>query len=172
MRTHGLPHEVEYRRCLAVRRVLEGYSIDEVADFLEVHPRTVKRWMEVFRAAGWNGLASQSGAGRPCKLNALQEKIVLRWLRESPLEHGFATELWTASRLAQLIWEEWGIRFHRRYLPDWLRRRGLTPQKPQRVPRERDPEAIAAWLASDWPRIKKKRGVSVRASFCWTKAGF
>ena len=31
-----------------------------------------------------------------------------------------------------------------------------TPQKPQRVPRERDPEAIAAWLESDWPRIKKK----------------
>ena len=165
MRSKGLPPEVEYRRCLAVRRILEGYSIDEVADFLEVHPRTVKRWMQVFREGGWKGLASQPVAGRPCKLTALQEKILLRWLNDSPIEHGFPTELWTARRLAQLIWEEWSIQFHPRYLPHWLRQRGLTLQKPQRVPRERNPEAIAAWLATEWPRIKKKRAVKGRTSF-------
>jgi len=165
MRSSGLPQELEYRRCLAVRRSLEGYSIDEVADFVDVHPRTVKRWLQIFREHGWDGLASQPVAGRPCKLTATQEKIVLRWLNDSPTEHGFPTGLWTARRLGQLIWEEWGIAFHPRYLPDWLRRRGLTPQKPQRVPRERDPEAIANWLAIDWPRIKKKRDVNVRTSF-------
>jgi transposase len=148
-----------------VRRILEGYSIDEVADFLEVCPRSVKRWMQIFRDGGWEGLASQPVAGRPSKLTSTQEKILLRWLNDSPTEHGFPTELWTAPRLAQLIREEWGIQFHRRYLPDWLRRRGLTPQKPQRVPRERDPEAIAAWLATEWPRIKKKRVVNRRTSF-------
>ena len=164
MRSKGSPHELEYRRCLAVRRVLEGYSIDEVADFLDVHPRSVKRWMHVFRDVGWAGLGALPATGRPCKLTSTQEKILLRWLSESPTEHGFATELWTAPRLAQLIWEEWGVAFHPRYLPDWLRRRGLTPQKPQRGPRERDPEAIAAWLATDWPRIKKKRDASRRIS--------
>jgi len=85
-----------------------------------------------------------------------REKIVLRWLRGSPTEHGFATELWTAPRLAQLIEEEFGIRFNPRSLCAWLKDRGSTPQKPERVPRERDPGAIAAWLASDWSRIKKK----------------
>jgi transposase len=165
MRSKGLPHELEYRRCLAVRRILEGYSIDEVADFLEVQPRSVKRWLHIFRQGGWNGLASQPVAGRPSKLTPTQEKIVFRWLHDSPTEHGFPTELWSARRLGQLIWEEWGIQFNRRYLPDWLRQRGLTPQKPQRVPRERSPEAIAAWLATDWPRIKKKRGGNGRTSF-------
>lgn len=165
MRSKGLPHELEYRRCLAVRRVLEGYTIDEVADFIDVHPRTVKRWLHVFRSGGWEALSSQAGAGRPSKLTVTQEKIVLRWLNDSPREHGFPTELWTARRLAQLIWEEWAIRFNPRYLPDWLRQRGLTPQKPQRVPRERDPQAIEAWLATDWPRIKKKRGDNRRTSF-------
>ena len=43
------------------------------------------------------------------------------------------------------------------YLSAWLRARGFTPQKPQRVPRERDPKASAAWLESDWPRLKKTR---------------
>ena len=64
----------------------------------------------------------------------------------------------TRERLAQLIEEEFAIRFNPRSLSAWLKDRGFTPQKPERVPRERDPKAIAAWLDSDWPRIKKKPG--------------
>jgi transposase len=164
MRSQGPSDALEYRRWVAVRRILEGYSLDDVADFLDVHPRTVKRWMGIFRKGGWDALVVQPVFGRPGKLTLIQEKIVLRWLKASPTEHGFPTELWSAPRLAQLIWEEWGIQFHPKYLPTWLRNRGLTPQKPQRVPRERDPEAIAAWLATDWPRIKKKRGGNRRIS--------
>ena len=94
-----------------------------------------------------------------------QEKIVLRWLQDSPTEFGFTTELWTCRRLAQLIKEEWDIHLHPQYLVRWLRKRGFTPQKPQRVPRERDPEKIANWLATEWPRIKKKRFATRPISF-------
>jgi transposase len=156
MRTKGSPDELEHRRQLAVQRHLEGYSTDEVAEFLGISPRSVWRWIASFRDRGAKGLAARPVPGRPRKLALTQEKIALRWLRGSPLEHGFATELWTAPRLAQLIEEEFGIRFNHRSLCAWLKDRGFTPQKPQRVPRERDPGAIAAWLASDWPRIKRK----------------
>jgi transposase len=91
-------------------------------------------------------------------LTLTQEKIIRRWLADSPAEYGFDTELWTAPRLARLIREEFGVRLNPRYLSSWLRERGFTPQKPRRIPRERDPEAIAAWLKSDWPRIKKRLG--------------
>lgn len=97
-------------------------------------------------------------SGRPPKLSHTQQKIVLRWVRDRPTEHGFATELWTAPDIAQLIEQEFGVILNPRYLSSWLRDRDFTPQKPQRVPRERDPEEIQRWLASDWPRIKKKRG--------------
>jgi transposase len=107
-------------------------------------------------------LLARPASGRPPKLTLLQEKIVRRWLTDSPMEHGFETQLWTAARLARLIQEEFGIGLNPRYLSAWLRDRGFTPQKPQRLPRERDPEAIAAWLASDWPRIKKRRGGGAR----------
>ena len=156
MRTKGSPDELEHRRQLAVRRFLDGYSADEIAEFLGISPRTVWRWLGLFRARGPEGLTARPVPGRPPKLTVTREKIVLRWLRGSPVEHGFSTELWTARRLAQLIEEEFGIRFNPRSLSAWLRDRGFTPQKPERVPRERDPGAIAAWLASDWPRIKKK----------------
>jgi hypothetical protein len=34
MRNQGSPEELEQRRFLAVRRILEGYSMGEVAEFL------------------------------------------------------------------------------------------------------------------------------------------
>jgi transposase len=143
---------------LAVRRVLEGYTTEEVAEFLGVDPRSVRRWVAAYREGGGTGLLSRPASGRPPKLTLLQEKIIRRWLHDSPMEHGFDTELWTAPRLGRLIEDELGVRLHPRYLSVWLRDRGFSPQRPQRVPRERDPKAIAAWLASDWPRIKKRRG--------------
>lgn len=156
MRSKGSPTELEHRRQLAIQRSLEGYSADEIADFLGISPRTVWRWLASFRDRGPMGLAARPAPGRPRKLTLTREKIALRWLRGSPMEHGFTTELWTAARLAQLIEEEFTIRFNPRSLSTWLKDRGFTPQKPERVPRERDPGAIDAWLASDWPRIKKK----------------
>src|SRR4051794_19501197 len=158
MRTPGSADELEYRRRLAVRRVADGYSTQEVADFLGVDPSTVRRWLAAFRARGGAGLVAKPVSGRPGKLTQTQEKIALRWLTESPAHHGFETELWTAARLGQLIREEFGVGLNPRYLSTWLRERGFTPQKPQRVARERDPKAVAAWRESDWPRITKRPG--------------
>ncbi len=158
MRSHGSPAELERRRLLAVRRILEGYAAEEVADFLGIDPRSVRRWVAAYRQEGGQGLLSRPASGRPPKLTPTQEKIIRRWLTDSPTEHGFETELWTAPRLARLIGEEFGIALHPKFLSAWLRDRGYSPQRPQRVPRERDPATIAAWLESDWPRIKKRPG--------------
>jgi transposase len=149
---------LEHRRQLAVQRVLEGSSTQEVAEFLDVDPRSVRRWVSAYRREGELCLLSRSSPGRPPKLTLLPEKIVCRWLTDSPTAQGFDTELWTAPRLARLIHEEFDVQLNPRSLSAWLRPRGFTPQKPQRVPRERDPKVIAAWLESDWPRLPKQRG--------------
>jgi len=156
MRNEGSPEELEHRRFLAVQRLSEGYTTEEVADFLDVEPRSVRRWFAAFRQHGQVALRAQGVPGRPSKLTSTQQKIVLRWLSENPTEFGFPTELWTTARLAQLIEQEWDVSFNQRYLAAWLRYRGLSPQKPQRVARESNPKVIAAWLATEWPRIKKK----------------
>jgi Winged helix-turn helix len=98
--------------------------------------------------------------GSTCQFHApspfhAQEKVIRRWLADKPTEHGFPTDLWTGPRAAHMIRQEFGAEINPKYMTVWLRRRGFTPQKPRRVPRERDPEAIAAWFAADWPRIKK-----------------
>lgn len=157
MRSIGTPAELQRRRLLAVQRVAEGFcSAGDVSDFLGVDARSVRRWLADFRCRGAAGLAARPAPGRPAKLTPAQGKIACRWLSDNPLDHGFPTELWTAGRLGLLIREEWGISFHPHYLSAWLRDRGYTPQLPRRVPRERDDQAVARWLAQDWPRIKAK----------------
>jgi transposase len=158
MRPEGTPGELQRRRHLAIQRIAEGYSTEEVADFLDVAPRSVWRWLAAYRRHGEDGLVAQPGPGpgRPPKLTRTQEKIALRWLSDLPTAYGFPTDLWSASRLAQLVEQEFGVPFNANYLSTWLRQRGYTPQQPRRVPREQDDEAIARWLAEDWPRIKRK----------------
>src|SRR3954447_7609333 len=171
MRSKGSPAELERRRLLAVRRVLEGYSAEEVGDFLGVDTRSVRRWVAAFRQEGGAGLIARPAAGRPPKLTRCQEKVVRRWLGDKPTEHGFPTDLWTGPRVAHMIRQEFAVEINPKYMAAWLRGRGFTPQKPRRVPRQRDPEAIAAWLATDWPRIKKKPGGSTPLSPSSTRAG-
>jgi transposase len=164
MRDKGSPAELEHRRLLAVQRVLDGYSAEEVADFLGVDPRSVRRWVAAYRQGGGQGLVARPAAGRPRKLTHTHEKIIRRWLADKPTEHGFPTDLWTGPRVAHMIRQEFGVALNPKYMTVWLRQRGFTPQKPRRVPRQRDPEVIAAWLADDWPRIKKKPDGSTPAS--------
>jgi len=156
---------------MAVERVRDGYSTEEVAEFLGVSDRAVRGWVAAFRGEGDGGLAARPTPGRPPKLTGDQEAVVLGWLDRPPTRLGFPTDLWTAARVGQLIRRRWGVRFNPRYLADWLRRRGLTPQKPVRVPRERDPQAIAAWVRDEWPRIQKTRGGGRRTWCCGTNPG-
>src|ERR1700689_5499119 len=100
MRSKGSARELEIRRRLAVRRLNEGYSTAEVADFLEVHDRTVRKWAERYRRSGDAGLTGKCHAGPKPRLTDAQQATVLQWFTRNPTEFGYWTELWTAARAA------------------------------------------------------------------------
>ncbi len=160
MRSPGTPQELEQRRRLAVRRVLEGRKQKDVAEFLGVTPRTVNRWMAAHRAGGDDAIAAKPASGRPPKLTQRQENAVLSWLAKSPEAFGYKTTLWTTRRLAEVIDKRFGVRLNSNYLAAWLTRRGHSPQKPELKAVERDNPAIARWVAEEWPRLLKKRATS------------
>jgi transposase len=154
MRTRGSAKELERLRHLAVDRVCEGKSPVLVAEFLGVHPASVRKWWKAYRQKGSVGLEAKPHPGRSPKLTPSRQRQVLNWLRKNPKSFGFANELWTAPRVAQVIQRKWGVAFHPRYLNAWLTQRGITPQKPQRRPRERDDSAIQHWRRYTWPRLQ------------------
>jgi transposase len=163
MRTHGTPKELEHRRQLAVQRHLEGSSAEEIAEFLDVAPRTVWRWLALFQGQGPDGLLARPVPGRPRKLTATQEKIVLRWLSNNPLEQGFTTELWSAPRLAQLIQQEFGIRL--KTSEQWGCCRRLGHERLRAVERSKP------WLASPRRGPENHRVSSPLAGRCKKRPG-
>jgi len=82
--------------------------------------------------------------------------MVLSWFGRRATEFGFPNELWTAGRVAQLIERTFGVHFHPNYLSTWLARRRISPQKPEKQARERDPAKIERWLANEAVEVKKK----------------
>jgi transposase len=148
--------EQEARRRLAVARVGEGWSPADTAAFLGVHAETVRKWVRAHKAGGNEGLAGTPHPGRKPFLTPEQEAEALGWLTRKPTEFGFRTDLWTAARVAQLIEEKFGVTFHPNYLREWLTKRRHTPQKPVRRAKQRNPVAIASWLADEYPAVQKK----------------
>jgi transposase len=170
MRPLGTAADLERRRRLAVTRLREGFSAAAVAAVLGIHLRTIRLWWATYRRRGAAGLAAKPHPGRPRKLTAARARQVLTWFRKDPRSFGFATELWTAPRVAHVIRRKWGIAFHPRYLNAWLTARGITPQKPQRQAREADPAAIQRWRTHDWPRLQNGRAASGPPLPSWTRA--
>jgi len=157
MRPPGSARALERRRLRAIALLHEGVQPVEVARRLGVDRRSLRRWRASFERQGREALAARPAPGRPPKLDRVSrvrlEQLLLRGARAC----GFATDLWTCPRVAELIRREWRIRYHVDHIGRLLHGLGWSPQKPERRARERDEQAIARWLKVDWLRIKKKR---------------
>lgn len=155
---------MERRRRKAARLFAKGVPRADVARELEVSRPSVSRWYAQWSRGGTAALKGAGRAGRLPKLDASQLKAVDRALRKGPSAHGYATELWTLSRVADVIEATTGVRYHPGHVWRILRQLGWSRRRPARRATERDDEAIAAWVAGDWPRIKKTPAAEGRGS--------
>jgi hypothetical protein len=75
---------------------------------------------------------------------------------KGPQELGIASALWTRQAVRDLIHQQFGIRLPIRTVGEYLRRWGLTPQKPVRKAYRQDPDEVAEWLDKTYPEIEKR----------------
>jgi transposase len=147
---------MEQRRKRAARLFARGVPQAEVARQLEVSRQSVSRWHADWQAGGTNALKAAGRAGRLPRLSAAQLRRIDQVLRQGPRAHGFATDLWTLERVAAVIEAQTGVVYHPGHVWKLLRDKlGWSRQRPARRAVERDDDAIAAWIATDWPRIKR-----------------
>jgi transposase len=154
--------ERERRRRLAVARIADGWAHQHVAAFFGVNIRTVGAWWARHRADPVHGLDAKPHLGAKPKLTPDQETIVLAWFGQPATQFGFPNELWTAGRVAQLIEQTFHVHFHPHYVSAWLAQRRITPQKPEKQARERDPVKIQRWIDDEWNTVKKKSPRALR----------
>ncbi len=148
--------QMEERRLEGGRLLKHGkLSPAEIARQLGVSRAAVSAWAKRQKAGGLRRLKRRKASGRPAKLSRDQQRELVRLLKRGALAAGFLTDRWTESRVQRLIQDRFGIIYHPKYVNRLLHRLGWSPQLPLPRAVERDEDLIRAWLAQDWPRIKK-----------------
>jgi transposase len=146
---------LEARRLQAAELFALGRSQAEVARSLGVSRQSAHVWHARFQQGGVDALRSRGPTGPDPKLSADQLAKVEEALLAGAMANGFATDLWTLERVAVVITQLTGVRYHPGHVWVILRHRlGWTLQRPERRASERDEQAILHWVAHEWPRIK------------------
>ena len=152
------PEAQEALRKRTVRAVLSGMKQTAAAGTFGVARGTVARWMHQYRQGGEAALA-QRPQGRPPapKLTGAQEAAVVALIETySPDQLGLPTSLWTRETVGALIKKRFGLALSVWTVGRYLRRWGLTPQKPACRAYEQDPEAVRRWLEVEYPEVRKQ----------------
>lgn len=155
MRPRGNPEVLAERRRRGIELLQAGYAPVEVAQQLGVDRRSVRRWQAAYRQQGDAGIQARPTPGRPTALTAKDKQRLEKLLLKGAKAAGFPTDLWTCPRVAQLIWDRFGVDYHVDHVGRLLHSLGFSPQKPTRRAVERDEQAIQRWVKADWPRVKK-----------------
>ena len=135
-----------------------GHPQAEVAHQLGVARQNVSRWHAQWQAGGPQALASRGPTGSAPRLSDPQLDSIDQALRQGARANGFDTDHWTLARVATVIEQTTGVAYHPGHVWKLLRHRlHYRLQRPARRAVERDEQAIARWVATDWPRIREKR---------------
>jgi transposase len=161
--THLSRQQLEERRRLGAHLLRHTQlSQSEIARRLGVSRSAVSQWASQLAKGGIRQLRTHRASGRPLKLARNQQKALLRLLKRGARAAGYLTERWTLQRIRTLIEREFQVTYHPSYVSRLLKRLGWSPQVPLPRAKERDEALIRAWLAHDWPRIKKSAAAQRR----------
>ena len=156
MRPPGTVQQLERRRRQAIRWLTAGTPLSAIARAVGASVSSVFRWAEAYRTQGLLGLRPRPTPGRPPSLSVAQKKRLAALLLKGPLARGYRTGLWTLKRVAQLIPQQFGVRYHPCHVWKLLTSLGWSCQKPERRALQRNEAAIARWKRFRWPHIKKR----------------
>lgn len=166
MRPPGTAEQLQKRREYAIQLLKSGKAPARVARAVSASRSSVLRWQTAYHEAGERGLRAKPIPGRPARLSPEQRAKLEKLLLAGPVAAGYPTDLWTLERVAQLIRQQFGVRYHPGHVWKVLRRLGWSCQKPERRPTQRDEAAIAHWRRYVWPQLKKSRAAEGPPGFC------
>jgi transposase len=98
-----------------------GQSVQQIAEVLDVHEQTVRKYLKRFVSQGCNfeALADAPIPGRPAVLTA-EYMRALEQLLDASAKQG---RTWTCRTLAEWLREQFGIAIHPKYLSERLKSR-------------------------------------------------
>ena len=146
----------EQRRMQALELKYQHWKQSDIATALGVSKGAVSQWINLARTSGSAALWAQPHTGRPAELTLAQKRLLPDVLSHGAEAYGFQGEVWTCSRVAQVIEQEWQVCSHKSHVARLLKELDWTPQRPIERASQRDEAEIARWRTEVWPELKKK----------------
>ena len=104
--------------------------------------------------------------------HARPERLLPEFLWHGAEAYGFRGEVWTCARIARVIEEEFGVRYHSGHVSRLLKELCWTPQVPIRRAIQRDEQAIRRWRDEVWPELLRRARRERRGLVFEDEAGF
>lgn len=146
----------EGRRMRAWELHAQGWNQTKIAQALGVTQGAVSQWLKVARVGGGKeALRRHPAPGATPKLTVEQRTQLLGLLKRGAEHFGFVGDIWTGKRVAQVIENHFGVRYHPEYIPRLLRSLMWSLQKPIQRAIQRDKEKVEQWKSEEWPALKK-----------------
>jgi transposase len=155
----------EWRRRRAWELHQQGWTQQHIAQALAVSQGAVSQWVQRATAQGPEALRAHPAPGAPPLLTTDQHALLVALLLEGAEAHGFRGDVWTSQRVAHLIHEQFGVRYHPGHVRRLLGQLGWSVQRPLVRATQRDEAAIAAWYTERWPALKKSADAKAGSSF-------
>src|SRR5712691_207959 len=155
----GAPKKADWReerRKRAWKLKETGWQQKDIAVALGVSEGAVSQWLKRGRAGGIEALNAHPPTGMTPRLSAEQKAQIPALLARGAEAYGFRGDVWTASRVAKVIEQTFGVRYHGDHVGRLLREAGWSRQQPIERATQRNEEAIKQWSLERWPAIKKK----------------
>jgi transposase len=151
------PRAQQDLRVKAVQAVAGGMTQVAAAKLFGVTRQAVGGWMKLYAGQGAAGLRAKP-RGRPkggLRLKPWQAAQIAKTVVDRrPDQLKLPFYLWTRAAVGDLIARRFGVGLSVWTIGRYLARWGLTPQRPVKRAFERDPEAVRAWLAEEYPAIR------------------
>ena len=151
---------VEEKRRQAVKLRKKGMTRAQIGEIVGVHADTVGRWLKAYESQGAKALklkvrGRREGSGR--RLDPDQERKIRNLLLDkTPDQLKMPYALWTRESVKELVKEQLGIVLPIRTVGHYLKRWGMTPQKPVKQAYEQQPARVRKWLDEEYPDIHAK----------------
>lgn len=157
---HLSPSAQEALRLRGVAALVAGRERGEVAAVFGVSLKAVDAWWAKWQAGGREALVMRP-RGKPVGVHQVLGEAEQAAVRQAVLDYrpcdvGLSGQLWTRRLVGELIAKLYRLRLTEPGVGKYLKRWGLSFQRPDKRAVEQDPEAVARWHEETWPAIRAK----------------
>jgi transposase len=137
------PHAQALRRVQVLLWLADGESPPTVAKRLRVTRQTVYNWVSRFEHHRTGdlqqGVTTGVRSGRPRTVHGVIDPLIAQVIEGDPRTLGYRSTVWTASLLAQYLWEDHDIPVSRQSVSAAIDRLGLRWKRPRHRLARRSP---------------------------------